>query len=216
MNPARIAVLVSGNGTNLEQLLLAAEAGRLPHGSIALVVSNKPGVYSLERAANHGVAAQVVVSAGRKQEEFEAELTALLAEWEIDLLVLAGFLRVLSADFVARWPERIINVHPSLIPAFCGDGYYGLRVHQAALERGVRLSGATVHLVNEITDGGRILLQKAVEVLEDDTPESLQQRVMRQAEWQLLPQAVEMIAARVVREKEELTINTVIEEDDHD
>ncbi len=196
-----IAVLVSGGGTNLEHLLLAQEAGQLPHGEIRLVVSNNPDAYALTRAANHGVAAAVADHRGRSQAEFEAALQRLLEENGIRLIILAGFLRILSADFVARWPERIINVHPSLIPSFCGAGFYGLKVHQAALDYGVKVSGATVHLVNEEPDGGRILLQKAVEVLPDDTPETLQRRIMEQAEWVLLPQAAELMCKKITEEE---------------
>ena len=175
LNKARIAVLVSGGGTNLEALLNAQEAGALPHGEIVLVLSSNPEAYALEA----------------------------LTQYRVDLVVLAGFLSILSADFVRRWPDRIVNVHPSLIPAFCGKGYYGLKVHEAALRRGVRVTGATVHLVNEIPDGGRILLQKAVDILPGDTPETLQRRVMEQAEWVLLPQAAEQLAAHIATEKEE-------------
>ncbi|MBR2784053.1 MAG: phosphoribosylglycinamide formyltransferase [Firmicutes bacterium] len=196
-----IAVLVSGGGTNLEHLLLAQEAGQLPHGEIRLVVSNNPDAYALTRAANHGVAAAVADHRGRSQAEFEAALQRLLEENGIRLIILAGFLRILSADFVARWPERIINVHPSLIPSFCGAGFYGLKVHHAALDYGVKVSGATVHLVNEEPDGGRILLQKAVEVLPDDTPETLQRRIMEQAEWVLLPQAAELMCKKITEEE---------------
>lgn len=194
MEKARIAVLVSGGGTNLEALLNAREAGKLPHGEIAVVLSSSAGAYALERAKNHGVPGFAVPRKGRSQEEFEAGLTEKLAEHRADMIVLAGFLSILSADFVKRWPDRILNVHPSLIPAFCGKGYYGLKVHEEALRRGVKVTGATVHLVNEIPDGGRILLQKAVDVLPGDTPETLQRRVMEQAEWILLPRAAELIA----------------------
>ena len=191
MLKARIAVLVSGGGTNLEQLLLAQEEGRLPHGQIVLVLSNKPGVFALERAARHGIPAQVVENAGQTQEAFEAGLQQALDAAQVDLIVLAGFLRILSKSFIDRWPDRILNVHPSLIPSFCGTGFYGLKVHQAALDYGVKVTGATVHLVNHIPDGGRILRQKAVEVRPDDTPETLQRRVMEEAEWVLLPLATE-------------------------
>ena len=197
---ARIAVLVSGGGTNLEALLRSQEQGSLSHGEIVLVCSSRPGVYALTRAANHGVPGAVVSRAGRSQEDFEAELQEQLLRYQVDLIVLAGFLSILSADFVRRWPDRIVNIHPSLIPSFCGKGYYGLRAHEAALERGVKVTGATVHLVNEIPDGGRILLQKAVEILPEDTPEILQRRVMEQAEWILLPQAVEMLCKQISEE----------------
>lgn len=200
---ARIAVLVSGGGTNLEALLRSQEQGSLSHGEIVLVCSSRPGVYALTRAANHGVPGAVVSRAGRSQEDFEAELQEQLLRYQVDLIVLAGFLSILSADFVRRWPDRIVNIHPSLIPSFCGKGYYGLRVHEAALERGVKVTGATVHLVNEVPDGGRILLQKAVEVQPGDTPEVLQRRVMEQAEWVLLPRAVEQLSAHIAAEKED-------------
>ena len=202
LSKARIAVFVSGGGTNLEALLKAQESGAIPHGEIVVVLSSTAGAYALERAKNHGVPGFAVPRKGMDQADFEATLSEKLAEYRVDLIVLAGFLSILSADFVARWPERILNVHPSLIPAFCGKGYYGLKVHEAALERGVKVTGATVHLVNEIPDGGRILLQKAVEVLPDDTPEVLQRRVMEQAEWILLPQAAELLSAEVVKERE--------------
>ncbi len=194
MNRARIAVLVSGGGTNLEALLNAQEAGNIPHGEIVVVLSSSAGAYALERAKNHGVPGFAVPRKGRSQAEFESGLTERLTEYRVDIIVLAGFLSILSEDFVRRWPDRILNVHPSLIPAFCGKGYYGLKVHEEVLRRGVKVTGATVHLVNEIPDGGRILLQKAVEVLPGDTPETLQRRVMEQAEWTLLPQAVELAA----------------------
>ena len=194
MSRARIAVLVSGGGTNLEALLNAQEAGKIPHGEIVLVLSSAAGAYALERAKNHGVPGFAVPRKGCTQEEFEAGLTEKLTAYQADMIILAGFLSILSENFVKRWPNRILNVHPSLIPAFCGKGYYGLKVHEEALRRGVKVTGATVHLVNEIPDGGRILLQKAVEVLPGDTPETLQRRVMEQAEWTLLPQAVELAA----------------------
>lgn len=202
LSKARIAVFVSGGGTNLEALLKAQESGAIPHGEIVLVCASNESAYALTRAANHGVPAVAVPRKQMSQEAFERTLSLKLAEYRVDLIVLAGFLSILSADFVARWPERILNVHPSLIPAFCGKGYYGLKVHEAALERGVKVTGATVHLVNEIPDGGRILLQKAVEVLPDDTPEVLQRRVMEQAEWILLPQAAELLSAEVSKERE--------------
>ena len=189
LNKARIAVLVSGGGTNLEALLNAQEAGALPHGEIVLVLSSNPEAYALERAKRRGVPAIPLSRKQLGQEPFEAALMEALTQYRVDLVVLAGFLSILSADFVRRWPDRIVNVHPSLIPAFCGKGYYGLKVHEAALRRGVRVTGATVHLVNEIPDGGRILLQKAVDILPGDTPETLQRRVMEQAEWVLLPKA---------------------------
>ena len=203
LTKARIAVLVSGGGTNLEALLNAQEAGALPHGEIVLVLSSNPEAYALERAKRRGVPAIPLSRKQLGQEPFEAALMEALTQYRVDLVVLAGFLSILSSDFVRRWPDRIVNVHPSLIPAFCGKGYYGLKVHEAALRRGVRVTGATVHLVNEIPDGGRILLQKAVDILPGDTPETLQRRVMEQAEWVLLPQAAEQLAAHIATEKED-------------
>ena len=201
MSRARIAVLVSGGGTNLEALLNAQEAGKIPHGEIVLVLSSAAGAYALERAKNHGVPGFAVPRKGCTQEEFEAGLTEKLTAYQADMIILAGFLSILSENFVKRWPNRILNVHPSLIPAFCGKGYYGLKVHEEALRRGVKVTGATVHYANEIPDGGEILLQKAVEVLPGDTPELLQRRVMEQAEWVLLPQAAELTAPRLHQSK---------------
>ena len=185
---ARIAVLVSGGGTNLQALLDAQVAGALRSGEVVLVVSDQPGAYALERSRSIGVEAAVLT------EDFEAQLRDLLEARDIDLVVLAGFMRILSAGFTADFDRRIINVHPSLIPAFCGKGFYGLRVHRAALDYGVKVTGATVHFVNEIPDGGEIIAQKAVPVHPDDTPETLQRRVMEEAEWVLLPRACEMIS----------------------
>ena len=190
---ARIAVLVSGGGTNLQALLDAQQSGVLHSGKIVLVVSNNSKAYALERAAKAGVETAV-----RKGPAFEDELRALLKQYRIDLIILAGFMRILSESFTSEWPNRILNVHPSLIPAFCGKGYYGLRVHEEALRRGVKVTGATVHFVNEIPDGGEIILQKAVDVLPGDTPEQLQRRVMEQAEWILLPQAAELVSKGVI------------------
>nr|WP_325196612.1 phosphoribosylglycinamide formyltransferase [uncultured Oscillibacter sp.] len=198
LKKARIAVFVSGGGTNLEALLNAQEAGGIPHGEIVLVVASNETAYALTRAANHGVPGVAVPRKQMTQEAFEAVISEKLAEYDVDIIVLAGFLSILSADFVKQWPERIINVHPSLIPSFCGKGMYGLKVHEAALAKGVKVTGATVHLVNEIPDGGRILLQKAVEILPDDTPEVLQRRVMEQAEWILLPQAAELLCKQIL------------------
>ena len=189
----RVAVLVSGGGTNLQALIDAEEVGAIAPGKLSLVISNKPGVKALARAARAGIPFAVVESAGVTQEEFEAKLCSVLEENEIQIIVLAGFLKVLSKDFVKKYDRRIINVHPSLIPSFCGDGFYGLKVHEAALEKGVMITGATVHYVNEITDGGEIVLQKAVAVCKNDTPETLQRRVMEQAEWKLLPKALKMV-----------------------
>lgn len=202
LSKTRIAVLVSGGGTNLEALLQAQESGKIPHGEIVVVLSSTAGAYALERAKNHGVPGFSVPRKELSQADFEAGLLEKLREYQADLILLAGFLSILSEDFVKQWPERIVNVHPALIPSFCGKGYYGLKVHEAALERGVKVTGATVHLVNEIPDGGRILLQKAVEILPGDTPETLQRRVMEQAEWILLPQAAEQLSAELVKERE--------------
>ncbi len=201
LKQANIAVFVSGGGTNLEALLNAQEAGAIPHGRIVLVCASNESAYALTRAANHGVPGVAVPRKGATQAEFEARLSEKLNEYNIDVIVLAGFLSILSEAFVRQWPERIINVHPSLIPSFCGKGMYGLKVHEAALEKGVKVTGATVHLVNEIPDGGRILLQKAVDILPDDTAEVLQKRVMEQAEWKLLPQAAQMVAHQLLEEK---------------
>ena len=190
----RIAVLVSGGGTNLQALI---DAG-LNSGEIALVVASRPGVYALERAAKAGIPSVVIPKKGSTQEEFEKKLCAALDDYGIELIVLAGFLTILSEDFTKKYPRRIINIHPSLIPSFCGEGFYGLRVHQAALEYGVKVTGATVHFVNEIPDGGRIIAQKAVEILPGDTPQILQKRVMEQAEWILLPQAAEAVCTSIL------------------
>jgi phosphoribosylglycinamide formyltransferase-1 len=201
---ARIAVLVSGGGTNLQALIDAQERGGLKSGRIALVISSNLEAYAVTRAETAGIPAEIVP---RQQyasgEQFEERIRALLDEYKIDLIVLAGFLCILSRAFTDAYPRRIINVHPSLIPSFCGKGFYGLKVHEAALAKGVKVTGATVHYVNEIPDGGEILLQKAVEVLPDDTPETLQKRVMREAEWVLLPRAVKLAAERIAAEREE-------------
>ena len=189
-----IAVFVSGGGTNLQALLDAQANGMIPHGNIVLVLSNSRDAYALTRAKNAGVETAVVVKQEEgSQEKFEEKILAVLSEKKIDLIVLAGFLAILSEDFTSRYVNRIINVHPSLIPSFCGKGFYGLRVHEAALSRGVKVTGATVHFVNEIPDGGEIIMQKAVEVKEGDTPETLQRRVMEEAEWKLLPAACEKV-----------------------
>ena len=199
----RIAVLVSGGGTNLQAVLDAEAAGKIPSGTVALVISNNPEAYALTRAEKAGVPSLVLTrKACGGQEGFEAALCAALEEAGIGVILLAGFMTVLSADFTRKYDHRILNVHPSLIPSFCGDGFYGLKVHEAALAKGVKVTGATVHFVNEITDGGEILLQKAVDVLPDDTPESLQQRVMREAEWKLLPAAAEQVCAGILAERE--------------
>ena len=190
----RIAVLVSGGGTNLQALIDSEKRGEIPDGEIVLVVGSREGIYALERAEKAGIEHIVV----HKDEE---KLIKILEEHHIELIILAGYLTILSADFTKRYANRIINIHPSLIPSFCGRGMYGLKVHEAALNYGVKVSGATVHLVNEIPDGGRILLQKAVEVRDGDTPEILQRRIMEQAEWKLLPKAAEMIS-KEIREAE--------------
>ncbi len=197
----RIAVLVSGGGTNLQALLDASAAGKIPHGEFCLVLSNKADAYALTRAERAGIPAVTCVrEKGMPRAEYEKQVLDILAEYDIDLIVLAGFLAILSADFISHYEDRIINIHPSLIPSFCGKGFYGLKVHEAALDYGVKVTGATVHFVNAIPDGGRILLQKAVPVKPDDTPETLQLRVMQDAEWQLLPQATEMVCASLEKE----------------
>lgn len=196
MKTARIAVLVSGGGTNLGALIKAAGEGKLTSGKIELVISNKADAYALQRAKDAGIPTAVVLKKEcPSPEAFEDRMMALLEENKIDLIVLAGFMAILSERFTRAYPERIINVHPSLIPSFCGKGFYGLRVHEAALEYGVKVTGATVHFVNEVPDGGRIIMQKAVAIREGDTPETLQKRVMRLAEWKILPAAVEKVSA---------------------
>ena len=199
MNLAKIAVLVSGGGTNLQALIDAQKAGIIKSGEIVLVVSSSPTAYALERAKNAGIETAVADKyAYSTRKEFEAALIASLEEKDIDLIILAGFMYILSPEFIAHYKDRMINVHPSLIPAFCGDGFYGLRVHEAALAYGVKVTGATVHFVNEITDGGKIIMQKAVEIQEGDTPEVLQKRVMQEAEWIILPQAVEKVSKDII------------------
>ena len=202
MLKTKIAVVVSGGGTNLQALLDAQAEGKLQDGQIVLVLSSNPGAYALQRAEKAGVSS---VTVSRKdsasQAEFEAAISRELENAGIEMIVLAGFMSILSADFTARWEKRIINVHPSLIPSFCGKGYYGLRVHEAALRYGVKVTGATVHYVNEVPDGGQIILQKAVDILPGDTPEVLQRRVMEQAEWQLLPRAAQLVAKRIRDDK---------------
>lgn len=200
----RVAVLVSGGGTNLQAILDAAHSGMIRSAEVVLVISSQPGVYALERAKRAGVPSAVL----RKQElggqaGFETALLELLRAYRVDLIVLAGFLSILSNDFTSRYDHRILNVHPSLIPSFCGKGFYGLKVHEAALSRGVKVTGATVHFVNEIPDGGEILAQKAVEILPDDTPATLQRRVMEQAEWKLLPAAVESVSAQMLENRKD-------------
>ncbi len=192
----RVAVLVSGGGTNLQALIDAQQSGVIKSGEIVLVISNVEGAYALERAKKHGIKAEVILKrecGGQRQ--FEEKLAEMLDAEKIDFIVLAGFMAILGADFTKKFENRIINIHPSLIPAFCGKGFYGLRVHEAALKYGVKVTGATVHFVNEIPDGGKIIMQKAVDILPGDTPEALQKRVMEQAEWVILPLALERICS---------------------
>ena len=197
----KIAVFVSGGGTNLQALIDAADAGALPSGEIVLVLASSPKAFALERAAKAGIPSAVVSAKTEgSQAAAEEKMNALLKAYGVELIVLAGYLSILSEDFTRRWDRRILNIHPSLIPAFCGKGYYGLRVHEEALRRGVKVTGATVHFVNEIPDGGEILLQQAVEVLPGDTPEVLQRRVMEQAEWKLLPRAAELVSKQLLEE----------------
>ena len=199
---ANIAVLASGGGTNLQALIDAQNNGIITSGRIVLVISNNDKAYALERARGAGIKSAVIMKKDcRGQSEFEEKIIDMLEEADIDLIILAGFMSILSKDFTDRYPERIINVHPSLIPSFCGEGFYGLHVHEAALEKGVKVSGATVHFVNEIPDGGRIIAQKAVYVEENDTPKSLQRRIMEQAEWIILPQAAEKICSEIIKEQ---------------
>ena len=202
MTKAKIAVLVSGGGTNLQALIDAERAGKIKSGEIALVISNKPEAYALERAIKAGIERLTLTRRDcGGQAAFERKLMEALDARGIDLVVLAGFMSILSETFTAHYPRRIINVHPSLIPAFCGKGFYGLKVHEAALAYGVKVTGATVHYVNEIPDGGEIILQKAVNIRASDTPETLQRRVMEQAEWKLLPRAAELVCRKLIKEK---------------
>ncbi len=202
MKKARIAVLVSGGGTNLQALIDAQKSGIIASGEIVLVISNNAGAYALERAKNAGIEGAVVLKKDcGSQQAFEEKIEELLRKYSIELIVLAGFMSILSENFTRNHEERIINVHPSLIPSFCGKGFYGLRVHEAALEYGVKVTGATVHFVNEIPDGGRIIAQKAVCIEEGDTPEILQKRVMEQAEWKILPLAAEKVCADILKER---------------
>ena len=193
----RIAVLVSGGGTNLQALIDAQASGIIKSGEITLVVSNKAGAYALERAAKAGIKTETVIK--KDCPDFEGKLIEVLEENGIDMIVLAGFMSILSERFTSHFENRIINVHPSLIPSFCGEGFYGLRVHEAALNYGVKVTGATVHFVNEIPDGGKIIMQKAVEILDGDTPEVLQKRVMEQAEWIILPQSIEKTCQNILK-----------------
>ena len=198
-NKARIAVLVSGGGTNLQALIDAQHSGIINSGEIVLVISSQPTAYALERAKNAGIDSAVAYKKELgSHEAFEKKIRDLLDEYKIDLIVLAGFMSILSESFTSAYPKRILNVHPSLIPSFCGEGFYGLRVHEAALAYGVKVTGATVHFVNEIPDGGEIVMQKAVEIEEGDTPEILQRRVMERAEWKILPAAVEKVSLEII------------------
>ncbi len=197
-----IAVLVSGGGTNLQALIDAQEAGKIPHGKIKLVLASNEKAYALERAKKHNIETAVVKRKDYgSQDEFDQALISTLKSHQIDMVILAGYLSILGENVIHAYQDRMINIHPSLIPSFCGKGFYGLRVHEAALARGVKVTGATVHYVNEIPDGGKIILQKAVAIEEGDTPEVLQKRVMEQAEWILLPKAAEMVAAKLDEEK---------------
>ncbi|MCD8311535.1 MAG: phosphoribosylglycinamide formyltransferase [Firmicutes bacterium] len=195
-----VSVLVSGGGTNLGAIIEHQKSGFMPHVNPVAVISSKSDAFALTRAKNAGIPAYTVVRKGVSREDFEAGIEKILEVTKTELIVLAGFMCILSADFTSRWENRIINVHPSLIPSFCGEGYYGLRVHEAALEYGVKVTGATVHFVNEIPDGGKIIAQRAVYVKDGDTPETLQQRVMEEAEWIILPEAVEKVAAELARD----------------
>ena len=197
----RIAVFVSGGGTNLQAIIDAEKSGIIKSGKTELVISDNPEAYALERAKANGIKTAVVLK-NNGQAEFEKKISEILAENKIEMIILAGFMSILSADFTSKWPERIINIHPSLIPSFCGKGCYGLHVHEKALAYGVKVTGATVHFVNEIPDGGRIISQKAVYIEDGDTPETLQRRVMEQAEWILLPAAAEKVAGEIAEKGE--------------
>ena len=200
MDKIKIAVLVSGGGTNLQALIDAQQSGIIKNGEIVLVISNNAGAFALTRAKNAGIESAVILKKEcGSQEAFEERIVETLESRGIEIIVLAGFMSILSKDFTDRYPKRILNVHPSLIPSFCGEGFYGLRVHEAALAKGVKVSGATVHFVNEIPDGGEIIMQKAVYVEEGDTPEILQRRIMEQAEWKILPASVEKVCAELRR-----------------
>ena len=201
MNEVRCAVLVSGGGTNLQALMDAKAAGKLPHVAFVSVIASRPDAYALTRARNAGIPTRVVQRKGSTQAAFEQGIQDALTDCQAAMILLAGFMSILSEDFVKRYPRRILNVHPALLPAFGGKGYYGLHVHEAALQRGVKITGATVHYVNEIADGGEIILQKAVDVLPNDTPETLQRRVMEQAEWIILPQAAEIAAQEILNNR---------------
>jgi len=197
--PLNVAVLVSGGGTNLQAIIDFDKAGKLKNGNLVKVISSKAGVYSLERASKAGIPSAVVERKGKTQAEFESGILLELEKCRAEVIVLAGFMSILSKDFTDRYKDRIINVHPALIPSFCGEGYYGLRVHQAALSYGVKVTGATVHFVNEIADGGKIIMQKAVNVKDGDTPEVLQKRVMEEAEWKILPASLEKVCKMILK-----------------
>ena len=197
----KVAVLISGGGTNLQAIIDFASDGKLVNGEIVKVISNKEGVYALERAKKAHIETAIVLRKGKTQSEFEQGIIAELESCKAEVIVLAGFMCILSKDFTDKYKDRIINVHPSLIPSFCGEGYYGLKVHEKALEYGVKVTGATVHFVNEIPDGGKIIMQRAVKVKEDDTPEKLQKRVMEQAEWKILPASLEEVCKAIRKEK---------------
>ena len=202
MLKTKIAVFVSGGGTNLQALIDAQKAGIIKSGELALVVANNVGAYAIQRAKGNNIPCEIILKKEcGSQEAFEQKIMDTLAAYHIDMIVLAGFMSILSETFTSAYPKRILNVHPSLIPSFCGKGFYGLKVHQAALDYGVKVTGATVHYVNEVPDGGEIILQKAVNIRENDTPETLQKRVMRLAEWKILPQATELVAKRLAEEK---------------
>ena len=202
MRTIKIAVLVSGGGTNLQAIIDAQKAGILTSGKVELVIADKKEAYALTRAENNNIKTAVIVKKEcANKAEFEEKIIKTLEENEIDFIILAGFMQILSENFTKKYENRIINVHPSLIPSFCGEGFYGLKVHEAALNYGVKVTGATVHFVNEIPDGGEIISQKAVEILEGDTPEILQKRVMEQAEWIILPQAAEIVSKRMLEER---------------
>ena len=204
LKTARIAVFVSGGGTNLQALIGAQNKGLLKSGKIELVISNKKDAYALVRARKAGIPTETVIRSKEKgQADFEQRVKTLLTEYRIDLIILAGFMSILTEDFTKDYPRRIINVHPALIPSFCGKGYYGLKVHEEALKKGVKVTGATVHFVNEIPDGGEIIAQKAVYVREDDTPETLQKRVMRLAEWKILPASADTVSQEIIANREE-------------
>ena len=202
MLKTKIAVLVSGGGTNLQAIIDAQKSGIINSGEVSVVIASNDKAYALERAKNNNIPGVVIAKKGKTQDEFEQGIIDVLNQYDIDLIVLAGFMCILSENFTSKYPQRILNVHPSLIPSFCGKGFYGLYVHEAALGYGVKVTGATVHFVNEIPDGGKIIAQKAVEILDGDTPEVLQKRVMEQAEWIILPKAVETVSSDISKTKE--------------